>query len=289
MIIPKAMLKFYRPSAVLLFLASIITLGGVACTAKSVVQPTVVNPVPVTSQSPAKPAAKPTPKSAAKPKPSANYKLALDKADAAQNISQSAQSPEDWNLVVSQWEQAVNLLKKVPANDPNKKLVSQKLTAYQASLATARTRADRSGQVSGATLDPMVAVDPLVTVAPIEGAGAINQVQIKYRDSRIPVIEVLFDGRRSFDMMVDTGASGTMITPDMADALEIEVIGSSTAMTPAGLTEVDIGVVKSMRVGNRTVRNIQVAIGPVRLLGHDFFGNCDLTIRQSVVEFGQCS
>jgi predicted aspartyl protease len=283
------MLKFSRSRAVLLAVG-VITLGSSACTPPPAVKLATVKPGAEAKQPPAptKPAAKSATKPVAKPvgKPSENYKSALDKADAAQSISQSAQSPDDWNLVVSRWEQAITLLKQVPTNDPSKKLVGQKLTEYQASLATARTRAERSGKVNVPTLDPLIAADPLVTTG--SGEVALNQARIKYRESRIPVIEVMFNGGQPFDMMVDTGASGTMITPDMARALEVQLVGSSTAMTPAGPTEVMIGVVKSMQVGRRTVRNIQVSIGPVRLLGHDFFGICDLTIRQNVVEFGQC-
>ncbi len=287
----RAMLKFYRPRAKLLCLASVITLASSACKPPSDPH-SAVQPVSVANPAALKPAAKAVSKSASKstaaPKPSENYQLALDKAGAAQSISQSAQSPDDWELVVNRWEQAVTLLKKVPVNDPNKKLVGPKLTEYETSLATTRSQAERSRQGLVTTLDAPVGNVPLTVANPTRGGEAINQARIKYRDSRIPVIEVLFNGRQSFDMMVDTGASGTMITADMAEALNIEIIGAATAMTPAGPTEVDIGLVKSMRVGNRLVRNTQVLIGPVRLLGHDFFGNCDLTIRQTVVEFGQC-
>jgi predicted aspartyl protease len=291
------MLKLSPSSAAILGLVGAIGLGSLACTQLPFAQSPTASPTPVANQPTPKASPKSTKpvaakttakKTATKPKPSENYQLALDKADSAGSISQSAQSPEDWNLVVSRWEEAVNLLKKLPANDPNKKLANQKLADFQASLSTARDRAARSGKTPVATLKPLIVVDPVASADAPEVAMAANQAPIKYRDSRIPVIEVVFNNSQSFDMMVDTGASGTMITPDMADALGVQPIGSATAMTPAGPTNVEIGVIKSMRVGNRIVRNVQVAIGPVRLLGHDFFGNCDITIRQNVVEFGQC-
>jgi predicted aspartyl protease len=281
----KAMRQLARSSAFLSVLLGVLVFSNAACTPQPQAKPPEAKSIARPSPSP-KVAKKPKAKPTADPR----YKLALDKAESAKSISQSAQSPEDWNLVVSRWQEAVKLLKQLPTKDPHKKLANQKLADFQASLATAQTRASRSGKEQVATLDPGIVVDAPIseggTAAP-ETTG-IHQAMIKYRQSRIPVIGVIFNGSQQFDMMVDTGASGTMITPDMADALNVEIVGSATAMTPAGPTELDIGLIKSIRVGGRIVRNVQVSIGPVRLLGHDFFGNCDLSIKQNVVEFGQC-
>ena len=100
----------------------------------------------------------------------------------------------------------------------------------------------------------------------------------------------MFNGRERFEMMVDTGASGTMITEAMAQQLRIKTVGSVEAMTPSGKTQFKVGYIDSMVVGGGTLQSFPVAIGPVALLGHDFFGDCNISIKrnQNVVEFSQC-
>ncbi|MCY7278152.1 MAG: retroviral-like aspartic protease family protein [Phormidesmis sp. CAN_BIN44] len=283
------MLKLSRSGISLLF-AGVLSLNGWACSRDSLNQGTSAPPKssPVAAASPAA-------KSVKEPQSEA-YQLAIDKAQSAKSMSQSVQSADDWKLVASRWQQAIALLKQVPKADPNKKFANQKLAEYQRSLALAQSRADQTGRDRGETLESKIVVDTPLTDAMREanasgvgGGGGSYRAPIKYRQSRIPVIDVLFNGSRQFDMMVDTGASGTMITPDMAKALGAKTIGTTTGMTPAGRIEVAVVMLQSIRVGTRIIRNVPVVIGPVRLLGHDFFGSCDLTIKQETIEFQQCA
>lgn len=62
---------------------------------------------------------------------------AEDKAVSAANLSQSAQSKDDWTLAISQWRKAIALLKPIAAQKP---LVRQKLSEYQRNLADAQAR-----------------------------------------------------------------------------------------------------------------------------------------------------
>ncbi|WP_449419888.1 retropepsin-like aspartic protease family protein [Phormidium nigroviride] len=124
------------------------------------------------------------------------------------------------------------------------------------------------------------------------GPTAVNsgvfQAKIKRREGNIPVIDVTFNGKQKFEMMVDSGASGTVITPAMAKALGIVPQGTVKAKTPNGEATFQLGQVTSLQAGGLEVKNIQVAIAPtldIGLLGHDFFGNKDVTIKQDVVEF----
>jgi len=284
------MLKLSRSGISLWLVAGVLSFNSVACSrANSLNQGTSAPPKssPVAIASPAAKSVK-SPQSEA-------YQLAIDKAQSAKSMSQSVQSADDWKLVASRWQQAIGLLKQVPRADPNKKFANQKLAEYQRSLALAQSRADQTGRDRGETLESKIVVDAPLTDAMREanasgvGGGGSYRARIKYRQSRIPVIDVLFNGSRQFDMMVDTGASGTMITPDMAQALGAKIVGSTTGMTPAGQTEFAVGMIKSIRVGTRVIRDVPVTIGPVRLLGHDFFGSCDLTIKQETIEFQQCA
>jgi len=104
----------------------------------------------------------------------------------------------------------------------------------------------------------------------------------------IPVIDVTFNDQ-TFPMMVDTGASGTLITQPMAAALEVRPIGQMVSSTANGNATFDVGYVRSIEIDGAKIYNIPVAVGlpdlEIGLLGHDFFKYFDMVIRQDVVEF----
>lgn len=143
-------------------------------------------------------------------------------------------------------------------------------------------------------LCPSVNFDP--TVLPIGGnSSGVFQVQIKSSEGGTPVVDVTFNGSQTFEMLFDTGATGTLITSEMAQALNVESQGTATVIIADGSqVEVDIGVVKSVQVGNLMVGEIPVGIAPAGaeqglknrgLLGQNVYGNYDLTIKQDVIEF----
>ena len=113
---------------------------------------------------------------------------------------------------------------------------------------------------------------------------------IKRRMGGTPIIDVTFNGRRKFEMIVDTGASGTVITQQMARLLGVTTVGTATANTASAKSvEFPIGYVDSMEAGGVKIKKVAVAIAGSELqnglLGHDFFGNYDITIKSNVVEF----
>lgn len=119
---------------------------------------------------------------------------------------------------------------------------------------------------------------------------SVHQARIKRRNQGTPVIEVTFNGSSRFEMLLDTGASGTLITRSMAAALRIPVVGARRFVMADGRSVVlQIGRVRSMSVDGAEVRDVPVAIAPEEgaegLLGQDFFGNYDIKIKQNVVEF----
>ncbi|HAA28870.1 MAG TPA: hypothetical protein DCE56_15775 [Cyanobacteria bacterium UBA8553] len=63
---------------------------------------------------------------------------ALDTAMGAASIAQSAQSNDDWNLVVSRWQRAINLLRAVPQPSANYAIAQKKIAEYQRNLAYAQ-------------------------------------------------------------------------------------------------------------------------------------------------------
>ncbi|MGI0486293.1 retropepsin-like aspartic protease family protein [Pantanalinema rosaneae CENA516] len=120
-------------------------------------------------------------------------------------------------------------------------------------------------------------------------AKNVYTARIKYRLSGTPVIDVTFNGSRTFEMILDTGASGTLITRSMANALSVTPFNRGIATLADGrAVAFDIGRVTSIAVDGAEIRNVPVAIADrtnIGLLGHDFFGNYDVKIKQDVVEF----
>jgi len=214
---------------------------------------------------------------------------------------------------MEQWQDAIALMKTVPSSSRYKALAKTKIAEYQRQLSTAKQQVARASSPR--------AVPPEATIAFIPGAsqnnsasdsqmgaprsiaretaprlssnassGTVYRVPIKRRESGIPVIEVLFNGSQTFDMIVDTGASGTLITRQMAAALGVKPFTSATVDTASQKdVKVPIGYVNSMEVQGAVVQRVPVAIaGPnleTGLLGHDFFGDYDVTIKRDVVEF----
>ncbi|MEG4809450.1 retropepsin-like aspartic protease [Microcoleus sp. F8-D3] len=121
------------------------------------------------------------------------------------------------------------------------------------------------------------------------GNPQVFQAKIKRRAGGTPVIDVVFNGNKTFEMILDTGASGTLISQRMATALGVKPVRTVRAgIADGSVVEFPIGVVRSIRVGGAAIQNVEVAIAkqmPIGLLGHDFFGNYDVKIKKDVVEF----
>jgi predicted aspartyl protease len=248
-------------------------------------------PQPSSPLAPAPPVAAKTTPSAPPKTTSAAYQKALDRADSARSIGKSATNTDDWQLAATRWQQAIALLQQVPKQDINYRYIKQHLGEFQQGLSIAQQRA-RGRKVQG-KLKPAISADQQIDttdyIAPAGGSSRSFQVPIKFRRDRIPVINVTFNGGQQFEMMVDTGASGTMITPAMATALGIKAAGEASIMTPAGRSSTNYGFVGQISAGGKSIYNTPVTIGPVGLLGHDFFGDCEVSFRRDVIEFADCS
>jgi hypothetical protein len=63
---------------------------------------------------------------------------AAAKASSATTLAQSAQSKDDWEIVITQWQEAITLLKSIPQTSPDYAAAQQQLQSYQASLDSAQ-------------------------------------------------------------------------------------------------------------------------------------------------------
>jgi aspartyl protease family protein len=123
-------------------------------------------------------------------------------------------------------------------------------------------------------------------------ASPQGQLAIKRREHGVPVVDVLFNQRKSFEMLVDSGASMTVITRPMASALGItaaHIIDSITVKTANGQTNMPIVYLSSVSVAGLTTKQVPVAIaGPdmeIGLLGQDFLQRYDVNLRSNHIEF----
>ncbi|XHX76506.1 MAG: type IV pilin-like G/H family protein [Stenomitos frigidus ULC029] len=76
----------------------------------------------------------------------------VDKAASASQLAQSAQTTDDWRLVLSQWQRAIAFMQAVPASDPNHAAAQKLLVPYRQALARTRQLAKSGGASESATV-----------------------------------------------------------------------------------------------------------------------------------------
>jgi predicted aspartyl protease len=124
--------------------------------------------------------------------------------------------------------------------------------------------------------------------------SGVYEIPIKRRQGGIPVVDVLFNGTEKFEMLFDTGASATLITPTMARSLNVVAFDKAriaTASSPD--VEVEVGRISTVQVGSAVLEELLVTIAPpeaegglqgMGLLGQNFFGSYDITIKENIIE-----
>ncbi|NJR73443.1 MAG: hypothetical protein HC773_06590 [Scytonema sp. CRU_2_7] len=70
-----------------------------------------------------------------------NYKQAINKAKIAARLTKSAQTEDEWKIVLNRWEQAIRHLENVPTSSQNYPMAQQKIIQYQIHREFARQNA----------------------------------------------------------------------------------------------------------------------------------------------------
>ena len=124
---------------------------------------------------------------------------------------------------------------------------------------------------------------------PSDREKGVYTVPIKSRRAGIPVIDVNFNDRYVFEMMLDTGASEIVITQQMAKKLRVHHHKNVLVSTPSNSrVTMSSGYVYSVGVGELYKNNPLVITAPsmdMGLLGQSFFSGYDMTIKSDVIEF----
>ncbi len=258
-------------NAIFFFFISVMPLVNSACSNQE-----VTNPAEVKTAKVKKVKATPEVEATVTSEPELDsYEEAVDLATSATVLSKSAVIREDWSLVASRWQEAIQLLKAVPTSSPNYNSAQEKIPQYQNFFTQAQAKATPEAKLQQ-TIEGNT--KPQFFLAPI-----------KKRFAGIPVVEVKFNDQYSFDMAFDTGASNTLITGDMAYKMGVETTGSKrVGIADGSVVTLSTTVLSSINIDNRVQRNLPVSIAPnmpIGLLGQDFFAGYDVTIRQNVIEF----
>jgi aspartyl protease family protein len=118
--------------------------------------------------------------------------------------------------------------------------------------------------------------------------GNFFSIPIKKRVGGIPLIDVIINGSKSFEMLLDTGASITTITPTMEKELKIKSEQIVPIATAGGIIQSGLAKVESIQAGDLQVDNILVSLSSslnFGLLGQNFYSNYDIIIKENVIEF----
>lgn len=179
----------------------------------------------------------------------------------------------DQAVAAQQWDRAIQVIEKMMVLSPSQ---HSRLEAYRNQLIHLKKKHHSSGH----------------SPRPLQTAYPKGQVPIKRRDNGVIIINAKFNNRQNFDMLLDSGASMTVITRPMASTLGIKaenVVSTAVFTTANGTTEMPIVYVRSIEVGGLTTQQVPVAVaGPdmeIGLLGQDFLQHYDVSIKRDRVEF----
>ena len=210
------------------------------------------------------------------------YQSALTKADAAKAIGQSAASKDDWFLVANNLQDSVEILKSIDPTSPEHNLAIKVLPEYEQQLASARQKAANFISKPAQTL---------VSTNQITSSSSLDTftIPIQRKLGGVPLIEVTFNDNYQVPMLLDTGASHTLLTAAIATQLQLKSNGTAQAKTANGTANFQVANIDKIRFGTGEIKNVQVAIGqndlPYGLLGHDVYDGYDITIKESSIEF----
>jgi clan AA aspartic protease (TIGR02281 family) len=230
------------------------------------------------------------------------YQSALNTAAAARAVSETALAKEDWSLVADRWQESINQLKAVPKNSINYPLAMKILPQFQQNLSHARQKAANYKAPKANSLSPdLKSSDPIKKISKLDKAISEPVVVTKIepvlsfslpiisKNDNVPVVEIVINGRDRVSMMLDTGASKTLLTKGVAERLKLASSGKTRAKTANGTAEFDTVKLDSVEFGQGKVTDLLVAVGDNNLnyglLGHDVYKGYDITITEDSVQF----
>lgn len=117
-----------------------------ACTSPSVTPTARSTPPLVPSATPAPVRLPASPSATVIPIPGNPYEKGLDRAASARSLAETAETPEDWALVLNRWQQAIALMQSVPPSSAQRAAAQKLVSEYQRAFTQAQQQS-RVGRV----------------------------------------------------------------------------------------------------------------------------------------------
>jgi hypothetical protein len=130
---------------------------------------------------------------------------AADLASSASNLSQTAQSGDDWNLIVDRWQRAINLIAPIPESDGQYATAQQRLATYRSSLALAQQQASARATVADTPLPSTVISTEAETVDCLSVAASANSPTVELTNVRFDTAENTDTTRRIVGCITNHG------------------------------------------------------------------------------------
>ncbi|MEO1095353.1 MAG: retropepsin-like aspartic protease [Cyanobacteria bacterium J06638_28] len=123
-------------------------------------------------------------------------------------------------------------------------------------------------------------------------SNLVARLPIVGRDGGTPIVLVTLtgtQGTQQFPMLFDTGATGTQITSDMAQAVGVDIQGQVTVIVADGRqVPYPAGYVGSLEAGGLTLQQVPVWVGGgAPLLGQNVYGQYSILINPDSIELYQ--
>lgn len=97
--------------------------------------------------------------------------------------------------------------------------------------------------------------------------GCLPQTNITLRLARpgrpISLVDVLINARETYQFILDTGASQTIVSPELALQMNITDTKMDLIIGAGGATKSSVGILKSLSVGKASLRNIPVIVADI--------------------------
>ncbi len=238
------------------------------------------------------------------------YQQAVSQAASAQSIAGTAVSPDDWQLVKSQWQSAIQLLQSIPASHSRHADAIALIASYQQQLARlptgsapppAKDSSVEDANPSALSTERPSTSDKGMVILPGKASGTTLtfadtgsadpptfEMKVKRWIQKRPLIDVTFNQSVQFEMVVDPDASTTQITPASAQLLELSITQQvvSSDADRSGLA--GQSRVSSVEFAGVTLNNLLVTVGNEKLklgvLGKDVLGNFQVSTDENNVK-----
>jgi hypothetical protein len=156
--------------------------------------------------------------------PAEAFRLAVNRAISAAELTQKAATQEEWKAIADWWQEAVDLMQRVPRSNPNYAVAQSRIPAYQRNLQYAKRKAAQA---------PVSSVSPLLWTKDFRRADVIRAQGEPSQTERYDALckEVLYFGKSTVELK-----NGIVVRYEDADRNLKAVVGQSPLMAVANDT-----------------------------------------------------